>query len=571
MAELQTELESQIAELTAEAFEAFCEDISGMFGVEMACQQKEVCPETVEGLKKRFKKLTAVNVVHSEGSLQGTFHLIFDQEGLFTLGGMIVMMPEKTIMANRKDASAQLAASMVDAISEAGNLLVGSWDRVFREGIKGHGHFLQKLPAFVGKPWDNPKEKIDLPADEELLYVSYEMTVASYPAFYCGAIFPKTVLGGGSGQADEDVAPQDNSQDAQTAPQEKADVKEPEQKPVTAEATPAKEVEAKEKTPEAQAKETPAGNTESEQVQAKDARADKTESEQAQAKDAQADKTESKQAEAAEKIDSGKPKPKRRAAAKASRKKTNAKDAEEQPQTEQTAQANITEAAPQPAQTQTAALSETAPAKSENTQAGEISETIRRMAQSAAVLPGESSQPAVPQAGASAIPQGAVLGVSDELLSIRAADVMKHQVIWASPEETVQQVLARMQQYDTGYLMVGADGTLEGIVSRSDIAGALSPYLRCIFAKWRRPLDDATLKIKIKWIMSRPVRTVRPEAPLATVMENVCRFGGHAVPVVDEQGKVQGIVTVFDVFQNLLKTYAGVSTVGNAPPTLPLT
>ena len=545
MAELQTELESQVAELTAEAFEAFCEDISGMFGVEMACQQKEVCPETVEGLKKRFKKLTAVNVVNSEGSLQGTFHLIFDQEGLFTLGGVIVMMPENTIMANRKDASAQLAASMVDAVSEAGNLLVGSWDRVFREGLKGHGHFLQKLPAFVGKPWDNPKEKIDLPGDEELLYISSEMSVASYPAFHCGVIFPKTIFGGGSGEADQDVTPQEESQDTEIAPQAKVEVKEPDQKPVVAETYPVKEVEAKEESPEAQAKDTPAGDTESEQVQAKDA---------------PPDQTESKQAEAAEKTDSDKPKPKRRAAARASRKKTNVKETEEQPQTEQATQANIAEVAPQPAQAQASTLSETVSAKSENAQAGEISETIRRMAQSAAVLP-----------GASAMSPGAVLSVSDELSSIRAADVMRHQVIWASPEETVQQALARMQQFDTGYLMVGTDEVLEGIVSRSDIAGSLSPYLRCIFAKWRRPLDDATLKIKIKWIMSRPVRTVRPEAPLATIMENVCRFGGHAVPVVNEQGKVQGIVTVFDVFQNLLKAYAGISTVGNAPPTLPLT
>jgi CBS-domain-containing membrane protein len=112
---------------------------------------------------------------------------------------------------------------------------------------------------------------------------------------------------------------------------------------------------------------------------------------------------------------------------------------------------------------------------------------------------------------------------------------------------------------------------LEGIVSRSDITGALSPYLRSLFAKWRRPLDDATLKIKIKWIMSRPVRTIKPQTPLVTIMENVCRFGGRALPVVDEQGKVQGLVTIFDVFQMLLKTCADVSTMGRAPQSPPLT
>jgi len=89
------------------------------------------------------------------------------------------------------------------------------------------------------------------------------------------------------------------------------------------------------------------------------------------------------------------------------------------------------------------------------------------------------------------------------------------------------------------------------MVSRSDVAGALSPYLRSIFREnGGRPLDDATLKIKTKWIMSRPVRTVRPQTPLATIMENMCRFAGTRSLWWTNRGKVAGLVTVFDVFQN---------------------
>jgi hypothetical protein len=198
MATPQTEVESQTIELATEAFTTFCNDISGMFGVDMQCEQQEVVDETVAGLRKRFKKLVAVNIVDSEGLLNGTFQLIFDQEGLFTLGGVIVMLPEERIMANRRDASAKLAESMVDAVAEAGNLLVGSWDRVFREGLNGHGHFLQRLPAFVGKPWDRPGKKIGLAGDEELTFIPYEMTIGSYPAFNCGVILPKTIFGNNS-------------------------------------------------------------------------------------------------------------------------------------------------------------------------------------------------------------------------------------------------------------------------------------------------------------------------------------------------------------------------------------
>lgn len=191
-----------------------------------------------------------------------------------------------------------------------------------------------------------------------------------------------------------------------------------------------------------------------------------------------------------------------------------------------------------------------------------ISEAIQKMAQSSAVLPGVS--------GRSAVAKDAAFSGTGELLCIFAKDIMQKDIVWASPDESVQQALTKMQQHDAGYIMIGRDRVLEGIVSKSDIAGAVSPYLRSIFTKWRRFLDDATLKIKIKWIMSRPVRTIRPEISLVSLMDNMCRFGGRALPVVDEQGKVQGLVTVFDIFRILLDAGADFSTVGKTAQGPPL-
>ncbi|MFH1882637.1 MAG: CBS domain-containing protein [Planctomycetota bacterium] len=189
-----------------------------------------------------------------------------------------------------------------------------------------------------------------------------------------------------------------------------------------------------------------------------------------------------------------------------------------------------------------------APDQSQESAKGGVSETIQKMTQSPAVLPGESGKPTI-----------AHISVPS---TICAKDVMQKDVAWAGPEESVQQALTKMQQHDSSYIIVGQDGALEGIVSKSDITGAASIYLRPIFAKWHGPGDDATLQIKLKWIMSRPVRTIRPEAPLATIIENMCRFGGRGLPVADEQGKVQGLVTVFDIFRTLLNTSEDVSAVG---------
>jgi len=97
--------------------------------------------------------------------------------------------------------------------------------------------------------------------------------------------------------------------------------------------------------------------------------------------------------------------------------------------------------------------------------------------------------------------------------------------------------------------MIGVDGVLEGIVSKSNILGAISPYLRPVFSKWHTPADDATLNIKIQWVMSRPVRTVGPDATLGVAIQSMQQFGGRCLPVVDTRGAVLGVLTVFDVFR----------------------
>jgi CBS domain-containing protein len=140
-------------------------------------------------------------------------------------------------------------------------------------------------------------------------------------------------------------------------------------------------------------------------------------------------------------------------------------------------------------------------------------------------------------------------------LEIYAKDIMQKSVLWSNPDDNVQDTLMKINQHDTGYVMIGQEPTLEGIVSEADLKAALSPYLRPEFAKWRKPLDEATFKIRIKWIMNSPVNTIKPETPITEIMENMCRFGQRALPVVDQQGKVQGLVTVFDVFKGLIKQF----------------
>ena len=489
MATSQTDVESQTIKLSTEAFKIFCEDISGMFNVDMACKKKEETIETVKSLKKRFKKLTAVNSVKSEGALDGNFQVVFDKEGLFTLAGVIVMMPEQRILDNRKRGSAKEAKSMGETIGEAGNMLIGSWDKIFREGLEGHGHFVQ-TSTFVGNPWDNSEEKIGLANDEEFLFVPYEMTIGSYTAFDCGVIFPKTIFSETSASDAKKASKKRKKLKKRKKPKKQA---KSQQKAAEVKAEPEEKSELEE--PTAGTEETPA--------------------------DEKAVEPEGKTAE--EPVETAQ--------------ETSDEDQKEteEPVTEEAA---AVKAEPEEKSELEEPTDDIEPAT------GPVSETIQRMAQSSKGLPDEAGL------------------VS---LAMCAKDVMQKEILWGNADDSVQQALTKMQQADTGYMMVGTEGTLEGIVSTFDIASALSVYLKPMFAKWRRPVDDATLQIKIKWIMSRPVRTIKPDTSVAAIMENMHQSGLCCLPVVDQEGNVAGLVTVFEIFETLLNTDSNFSTTGKTP------
>ncbi len=512
MATSQTDVKSQTIELSTEAFKIFCEDISGMFGVDMKCSQQEPCTETVKGLGKRFKKLAAVNSIKSEGTLDGNFQMAFDKDGLFTLAGVIVMLPEQRVLDNRKRSSAKEAEGMSDAIGEAGNMLVGSWDRVFREGLENHGHFAQ-TNTFIGNPWDNPEEKIGLAGDEEFLFVPYEITIGPYPSFNCGVIFPKTIFpetifADTSVSDTEPAAPEEGkSQEEPKKPQdaaEKADSKEPDTTGKNDSEESESQAAANEKTVEA---------------------GDKTTEQPVETEQKISDKNQAETEEPAQQAESTA----KQVPEAATETKTDDSDI--------AASDNAVELEqPQAAE----------PNEDIEPAAGPVSETIQKMAQSSADLPG-----------------GADLISS----AMCAKDIMQKEVLWGNADDSIQQALTKMQQADVGYMMVGTEGSLEGIVSTFDIAAALSVYLKPMFAKWRRPIDDATLQIKIKWIMTRPVRTIKPDTSLTAIMENMHQSGLRCLPVADQQSNVTGLVTVFDIFKVLLNTDPGFSTTGKTPQT----
>ncbi len=500
-----TELKTVTIEGAVGAFDAFCEDIAGMFGISVEGNGSDQKLVTIKELKTDFKKITAVFIVESKGAVNGNYYIILDQDALFTLAGTFVMLPEKVIIQNRKTGREKEANEIGDAVGEVGNLLVGAWDKFFREEVEGHVHFLQ-TGTFIGKPWLKPEENIGLPKESELVAVKYNMTIEPFGPFVCMAAFPTSVFEGGP--PEEEKAEEGEEEATEEAKEETKEEAKEEVKEEAKEENAAEPAEA----PAEEAKEEPPAETTEEKT------------------DPPAEET--KPAENEEPVVDVETPAEETEKAEAATEEPVSEAATEEPATEAPAEEAepIAKSATESLQEETATESTTENTEEPPAQDRPVTKVIEQMTQSPASLPGEIT--------------------GDFLTEITAKNVMRTDIAWASQDDTVENVLTKMQQQNTGYALIGTPGAIEGIVSKSDIQGALSPYLQAIFSKWKRELDTATLQIKVRWIMSRPVHTIRPDATLAMIIETMCKHSVRSMPVADENGTV-GIVTAYTIFNTL--------------------
>jgi CBS domain-containing protein len=496
MATATTDMKTLVVELGDKALRAFCDDVSGMFGTEITCARQETGIVSAGDLGDQFNKLTVVHVVKAEGLLEGTIHLIFDQGGLFVLSGVVVMLPADRILAEMEAGSADEAEKHRDAAREVGNLLVGSWDRVFRKQCEAHKHFVKGQTA-IGRVFEQ-LDGIDLSSTDEVLLVRYSMTVGSFPSFVCAVAFPVSLFGDSA----EDVALPDS---------DKAE----ESKVASAPSQDASTTEEKARG--------------SEEPHSTEAPADQ--------KAVPPERAEDVQEKAAEGGTSARP-----------------TKLEESPTTEEGAEPAELEAAMPDDPTTTGGGLDTS-GKGAAMELDEDADEPEAMFVDPRYVNAASSSPDDPVA---------------ELLQTPAVEIMCKDVVWSDPTDTVKDAISRMQRHNAGYVLIGRDGVLEGLVSGSNVAAAVSLYLRPMFAKYRRAQDDATLGVKLKWVMSQPVRTIGPDTTMGTIIENMCRYGGRCLPVVGDQGEVQGIVTTMDLLMRILKTDRSFTWQGRPLRALPL-
>src|SRR5262245_39827374 len=114
------------------------------------------------------------------------------------------------------------------------------------------------------------------------------------------------------------------------------------------------------------------------------------------------------------------------------------------------------------------------------------------------------------------------------------------EVATVTPDATVRDAVASLRERGVGALVVSTDGhTIDGILSERDVV--------------RRLADGPdVLDLEIRAVMTSDVRTCGPTDTVEQLMALMTEHRIRHVPIVDDEGRLGGIVSIGDVVKQRL-------------------
>ena len=131
-------------------------------------------------------------------------------------------------------------------------------------------------------------------------------------------------------------------------------------------------------------------------------------------------------------------------------------------------------------------------------------------------------------------------------------DIMTRRVFSVGLEDSMETIRDGMETYGVRHIPV-VDGTkVVGLLSRTDVLGFSDSQFRR--SRVSRAIDDTRMEETfVAEVMTRDVRTVRPEMPIADAAELLLKHKIGCLPVTGADGSLLGIVTKHDFVKALVE------------------
>ena len=143
-------------------------------------------------------------------------------------------------------------------------------------------------------------------------------------------------------------------------------------------------------------------------------------------------------------------------------------------------------------------------------------------------------------------------------MKFTVADVMTQRVVTVTPETSFKEAVRLLRRRRvSGMPVVDPAGALVGIVSETDLLNKAEKRApdSYVLESPHQQLDRARAAgLNVADVMTREVVTIRADHPVALAARELHGHGFKRFPVVDEKGKLVGIVTRSDLLKVFLRT-----------------
>jgi acetoin utilization protein AcuB len=139
---------------------------------------------------------------------------------------------------------------------------------------------------------------------------------------------------------------------------------------------------------------------------------------------------------------------------------------------------------------------------------------------------------------------------NSESKMMKAKDVMTEGPTAIRVSASIREAMALFQTLEVRHLpVIDRDGNLVGILSDRDMRALMLPSL---FEDPKMLSRGGRLETAVSYIMSAAVFTARPDTNIAEIVQTMIDQKIGAVPVVDGDGILVGIITYVDLLRELL-------------------
>ncbi|MBI5442093.1 MAG: CBS domain-containing protein [Deltaproteobacteria bacterium] len=144
----------------------------------------------------------------------------------------------------------------------------------------------------------------------------------------------------------------------------------------------------------------------------------------------------------------------------------------------------------------------------------------------------------------------------------KAKDIMTREVFTVPPQMPLDELARRFsEQRVSGFPVLGAEGSLLGVVTETDLIHQNERlHIPTTFALFdsvfilgtSKGLEEEVRRVAattVQEIMTREPVTVQPEATVSEVATLMSERGVHTIPVVDQDGRLVGVIGKLDVIR----------------------